>query len=263
MPEGGTIRVDTRRRRLTEEDRLLHPWVEPGEYACLTVTDNGQGMDQRTLDRIFEPFFTTKPRGEGTGLGMAMVYGLVKQHAGYIHVYSEEGCGTVVRIYFPVAREHATMGEDEAPATVELPRGTETILLVEDDCQLLRAARRLLGKRGYRMLVATDGVQALETLRAHEGEIALVVSDMVLPRMGGRQLFGTLRAEGKTVPVLLTSGYSAGAVGELVDAYGTVPFLAKPWTVEELLLKVRQVLDDATATRSVCHPWRAERDDHT
>jgi CheY-like chemotaxis protein len=140
-------------------------------------------------------------------------------------------------------REYPTGADDDAMSAAQLPRGTETILLAEDDGHLLRAARRILEKQGYRLLMATDGVHALETFRAHETEVALVVTDMVMPPMGGRQLFGALRAEGKTVPVLFTSGYSAGVMGEVIDAYGAVPFPGKPWTVEELLLKVRQVLD--------------------
>jgi two-component system NtrC family sensor kinase len=245
MPEGGTLRIETERRRLTDEDRALHAWVEAGDYACLTVSDDGIGMDRQTQDHIFEPFFTTKKRGEGTGLGMAMVYGLVKQHAGYIHIYSEVGGGTTVRIYLPMVREQAPP-EADGPEAAALPRGTETILLVEDDAKVITAGKRLLEKRGYRVLTAADGVRALEVFRAREREIDLVVTDMVMPRMGGRRLYDILRAEGSGVPVLFASGYTAGMMEGIDEGYGAVPFIHKPWTVLELVTKVREVLDGAT-----------------
>jgi PAS domain S-box-containing protein len=239
MADGGAVHLSAGRRRLTEEDRALHPWVEPGDYVCLSVTDSGAGMDQRTLDRMFEPFFTTKPRGEGTGLGMAMVYGLVKLHAGYIHVYSEVGQGTCIRIYFPAFRDQGVPDQAD-PAEAPQRGGTETILLVEDDAKVMNAARRVLERRGYRVIAAADGVQGLEQFRARAAEIDLVVADVVMPRMGGRQLYDVLRAEARGVPVVLTSGYTAGMIDE---GYASVPSLHKPWTVEELLGTVREVRD--------------------
>jgi two-component system cell cycle sensor histidine kinase/response regulator CckA len=243
MPDGGTLTIETLRRRLTEEDRALHPWIEQGEFACLTVGDSGLGMDQRTCARLFEPFFTTKPRGEGTGLGMAMVYGLVKQHAGYIHVYSEVGDGTVMRIYFPLAATHAAH-DGKAGVPTAVPGGSETVLVVEDEAHILTTAKRILEKRGYRVLAAADGVRALQIFREREPEIALIVTDMVMPRMGGRQLYNVLRAEGKAVRFLFTSGYTTAMLDQIAKVRCTVPFLPKPWTVEELLVTVRQVLDD-------------------
>lgn len=243
MALGGVLEIELHPRLLTDEDRVLHPWVEGGEFACLTVSDSGVGMDRQTLLRIFEPFFTTKARGEGSGLGMAMVYGLVKQHAGYIHVYSEPVAGTVMRLFFPLTLQEpplAAEGEDRLRA---LSGGTETIQLVEDEPHLLATARRILTGRGYGVIGAPDGVRALEILREKRGKIALVMSDLVMPRMGGRQLHRVLRAEGDLVPLLLTSGY-AGAEPEVGPDLGDpVAFLQKPWTVGELLGSVRQLLD--------------------
>jgi PAS domain S-box-containing protein len=244
MPDGGVLGLALQHRRLAEEDRALHPWIEQGDFVCLTVSDNGHGMDQHTRLRIFEPFFTTKARGEGTGLGMAMVYGLVKQHAGYIHLYSEVGEGTVVRLFFPLARRDVRSDQEANGASAALPGGTETLLVVEDEPHLLAAARRLLTLRGYHVLAAPDGVRALEILREHGSRIALVLSDMVMPRMGGRQLHGVLRAEDNKVPMLFTSGYTNAVRGLAEEgARESVPFLQKPWTAEELLVVVRQALD--------------------
>jgi two-component system cell cycle sensor histidine kinase/response regulator CckA len=243
MPNGGVLEVELRPRRLTAEDRVLHPWVEQGDFVCLTVTDNGSGMGPEARQRIFEPFFTTKARGEGTGLGMAMVYGLVKQHAGYIHLYSELGLGTALRLFFPLAQgERPAIGEgSRGPATI--PGGRETVLVAEDEPHLLATARRLLTARGYRVIGASDGVAALDILRTRRKEIDLVLSDMVMPRMGGRQLHDILRAQGDQIPVLLTSGYTDATLATDTGARAPIPFLQKPWTAAEFLGLVRQVLD--------------------
>src|SRR5437667_3905893 len=155
MPKGGTLHVEVRRIRLDEADRSLHSWVEPGPYVSVALSDTGVGMDAQTLARVFEPFFTTKPKGVGTGLGMPMAYGLVKQHHGFLHLYSEVGQGTTAKVYFPVVRD---MGKalGDTGAGEALPGGIETILLVEDDAATRAAARELLERVGYRVLVAPD-----------------------------------------------------------------------------------------------------------
>src|SRR5438046_2443881 len=149
MPKGGTLHVEVRRARLGAADRPLHAWVEPGSYVSVALSDTGVGMDAQTLARVFEPFFTTKPVGVGTGLGMSMAYGLVKQHRGYLHIYSEVGQGTTAKVYLPAVRDQR-MSELEAAADEGLPGGTETILLVEDDQTMRVAAQQLLSKVGHR-----------------------------------------------------------------------------------------------------------------
>ncbi len=173
MPKGGTLHVEVRRARLGAADRPLHAWVEPGSYVSVALSDTGVGMDAQTLARVFEPFFTTKPVGVGTGLGMSMAYGLVKQHRGYLHIYSEVGQGTTAKVYFPAIRDHG-MSELEAAADEALPGGTETILLVEDDQTMRVAAQQLLSKVGYRVMTAVDGQQGLDAFRAHRAASARI-----------------------------------------------------------------------------------------
>ena len=242
MPDGGILRIETSRTWLDEGYRATHPWVDAGEYICLTCTDTGGGMDEETKERVFEPFFTTKPPGEGTGLGMAMIYGLMKQHGGYVHIYSEPGEGTTVNAYFPAAIAAPEAGAAGGPAAAEM-RGQETILLVEDEGGIRRATKRALEERGYSVLLAEDGEVALDLFRRHEREIDLIVSDLVMPRLGGRQFYEALKEQGKDPRILFTSGYSAQDVRAGSGFLRDVPFLHKPWTLTDLLLRVREVLD--------------------
>lgn len=242
MPEGGILRIETEQTWLDQAYHATHPWCEPGEYTCIIVSDTGVGMDRETRERIFEPFYTTKPHGEGTGLGMAMIYGLVKQHAGYVNVYSERGQGTTVRVYLPVVGDDA-LSVAAGPMTEKMPRGTETILLAEDERAIRRATKRALEAHGYNVLLAEDGEEAIEVFQAHESEIDLVISDLVMPKLGGRQLYDALRQEGTTVPVIFASGYSAREVEESATLKPNVPFLHKPWTLTDLLVRIREVLD--------------------
>jgi PAS domain S-box-containing protein len=246
MPDGGILRMETSRTWLDEGYRATHPWVDPGEYVCLTCTDTGIGMDEETKERVFEPFFTTKPPGEGTGLGMAMIYGLVKQHGGYVHVYSEPGEGTTVNVYFRAARASVQEIALASPAA-EGMRGDETILLVEDEGGIRRATKRALEGQGYSVLLAADGEEALEAFRQHEAEIDLIVSDLVMPRLGGRQFYEALKEQGKDPRILFTSGYSAQDVRAGLGFLRDVPFLHKPWTLTDLFLRVREVLDEKPA----------------
>lgn len=241
MPAGGALRLEIGRAWLDQEFRAAHGWGDPGEYGVLSVSDTGVGMDAVTLARVFEPFFTTKTKDQGTGLGMAMVYSLVKQHRGFVTAYSEPGEGTTIKVFFPV------LGEDTgaiAPASEpSLPGGSETILIADDEAPIRRAAKRALERFGYRPLLAADGAEALDVFRAHEGDIALIVADLVMPRLGGRQLAETLRREGKAVQVLFSSGYSATDVVESLGFDPERPYLHKPWTLTDLLTRVREVLD--------------------
>ena len=241
MPEGGTIRIEVGRKALTDEHVRAHGWGSPGEYVTLSVTDTGCGMDAATQARAFEPFFTTKPPGQGTGLGLPMVYGLVKDHAGFVQVYSEPGHGTTVRLYFPAERSGPVEPAPSAPA--EMRGGTETILLVEDADDVRRAATRILERHGYTVLALADGREALAAIRTGRAPADLIVSDVVMPHAGGPELLKALRRSGVATKLLLTSGYTAREVRDLTPDGPAVPFLAKPWTVVELLQSVRAALD--------------------
>ncbi len=246
MPEGGELTMRSEQVTLGDDAKAIRPWLRPGDYCRVSITDTGTGMDENTVARIFDPLFTTKPPGQGTGLGMAMVYGLMKRHWGFVHVYSEPGRGTTVTVYFPVSAERAAVAPARAPLA-QLPRGTETVLVVDDDETPRRSAQRILAKLGYRVLLAADGVEALATFRAHRNQIDLVVSDVMMPRMDGIQLYHALAAEDSGLIFLFSSGYA--------DQSGTpfgvarVPFLQKPWTIGEVATKVREVLDAAAPRR--------------
>ncbi|OLD93653.1 MAG: hypothetical protein AUG79_10945 [Gemmatimonadetes bacterium 13_1_20CM_4_69_16] len=200
-------------------------------------------MDDATRRRMFEPFFTTKPAGRGTGLGLATVYGLVKQHGGGIEVDTALGNGTRFRLYFPVAGQDATSAARRRSGEPEVRGGSETVLVVEDDDQLRRSAKRILEDAGYQVVTAADGQEALEVLRQQGPAIHLVFSDLVMPRLGGRALLDALHREGRTARFLFASGYSDP------DSRGGVPLdpplrvLRKPWTASDLLVRVREVLD--------------------
>ncbi len=242
MPQGGAIRIEASAAQLDDSYQATHPWVEPGEYLCLAVSDTGVGMTKTTLDRIFEPFFTTKPPGQGTGLGMPMIYGLMKQHSGFVHVYSEVGEGTTVKLYFPMVAA-IPANEVQADLTAPLGTGTETILLVEDEEVLRRTAGRALTKFGYTVITATNGAEGLSLYREHRGEIDLVISDIVMPKLSGRDLYEAIQREGGAVKFMFASGYSARDAQERARLDPTLPFLRKPWTLLELAHQVRATLD--------------------
>ena len=239
MPDGDVLRIETRRVHLTEDQRQAWGSVRAGEHVCLSVGDTGIGMDEETRTHMFEPFFTTKPAGKGTGLGLATVYGLVKQHGGGIDVDSEPGKGTRFRIYFPTADGVAAVVRP-LPGVAEVRGGLETILVVEDDDQLRRSVKRILEAAGYQIVTAADGLEALEALRQTTG-VRLVFSDLVMPRLGGRALYDAARREGHATPFLFASGYSDPDRAASLDP--SVPLLHKPWTEEDLLGRIRAILD--------------------
>jgi CheY-like chemotaxis protein len=206
----------------------------------LAVTDTGTGMDEETQRRIFEPFYTTKPIGKGTGLGLSTVYGIVKQMAGLVYVYSEVGKGTCFKIYFPLVEAHTP---EDAPVAVSRQqfRGDETILLVEDDEHVREATRRILASGGYRVLVADNGPHAVELAKEQQGRIHLMISDVVMPGMSGREVLDQVRQY--SVPhVLFMSGYTDDSVVNHGILEGDFPFLHKPFSRDALLKKVRTVL---------------------
>ncbi len=240
MPAGGRLIVETDAETLSEEYARLHMGAKPGSYVRLSVTDTGIGMDKETQQRIFEPFFTTKKDGKGTGLGLAMVYGVIKNHEGYISLYSELGHGTTFKIYIPVSGK----AEDEKSLEVPVPYGRGELILVVDDEKTIRDfARVVLETNGYRVILAEDGEQAVRVFEEHNGDISLVILDMVMPNMGGHEAFLRMRESHSGLRALLSSGYSQnGRAQEILDS-GVMGFLQKPYQSNALLSKVRSVID--------------------
>ena len=243
MAQGGTLTIEV----LATPTQAAHaepaPWGEAERYYCVAVSDTGAGMDQTTVERIFEPFFTTKAPGTGTGLGMAMVYGLTKQHGGFVHVYSEPGVGTAVKVYLPVSPESAAAAATEAAARDEVVGGTERILLVEDKEELRNTTRRVLERLGYTVIEAPDGEEALELFRSHRDRIDLILSDVLMPKVGGPALYQAVRQTDPEARFLFTSGYTASDIGQRSLLEPGVLFVAKPWTISELAHQVRKALD--------------------
>jgi two-component system cell cycle sensor histidine kinase/response regulator CckA len=241
MPEGGRLIIETAQMDLDEAYADAHPDVEPGRYLMLSVADSGSGMDEETQERIFEPFFSTKGEG-GTGLGLATVYGIVKQHGGSIWVYSELGTGSTFRVLLPVAEpnriEKKAGGEPPAART-----GHETILLVEDNEQVRSLVFTMLKRMGYTVLAASNGRPALSVAGSHEGPLHLLLTDVVMPEMNGKELFAKTARKHPDLKVLYTSGYTDQVIAHRGVLNRGVAFIQKPFTVDALAAKVREVLD--------------------
>ena len=244
MPDGGTLRIETANASLDEDWCHLHPGTVPGEYGLVRVSDTGSGMTRDVVAHLFEPFFTTKPSGEGTGLGLAMCYGIVKQSGGTIWVTSAPGEGTTFEIYLPRHLDAAAGVEHEAgPAARGTGGGTETILLIEDESFVRDLAERALTARGYRVLTAADGPTAIEVARTHTGGIDLVLSDVVMPHMGVAELTAKLRQHRPGVRVVFMSGYSEVAVHRHGVVETGARLIEKPFTPESLARQVRDAID--------------------
>jgi CheY-like chemotaxis protein len=247
MPEGGRLRLGVYRAWLDEEHRRTRGWGSVGNYIVLTVSDTGCGMSAGVRARAFEPFFTTKEVGKGTGLGMAMVYGLVSQHRGYAELQSEEGKGTTALLYFPAL----PVSVDPSPRSSDAPQpagGKERILVVDDEEGVRRSAVRVLSRFGYVVHEAADGEGALAAVGDAPAPFDLVISDIVMPRMGGMALYRELRSRNSDARVLLMSGHTADDIDALEEPAVGVKFLHKPWSVTDLLRRVREMLDEgATA----------------
>ncbi len=244
MPRGGLLIIETAEVVLDAAYAADHVGVTPGPHVMLAVSDNGAGMDKATQARMFEPFFTTKEQGKGTGLGLATVFGVVQQSGGTIWVYSEPGKGTTFKVYFPIAAQSAPANPRVAtPIERGAPRGAETILLVEDEEGVRVLARTILRRLGYTVLEAPNGVEALALAEAHPGTIDLLLTDVVMPRMSGRELVEHLLPLRPSLKVLFMSGYTDDAVVRhgILDA--SIAFLQKPITPEPLARKVREVLN--------------------
>ncbi len=245
MPGGGTLIIETANILLDQTYVASHVDARPGPHVLLSISDNGVGMSDEVKAHLFEPFFTTKERGHGTGLGLATVFGIVKQSGGHIRVYSEVGQGTTFKIYLPCAEEvEAQPFPDTRSALASsLVRGTETVLIVEDRDEVRDLAAKVLRAHGYQVLTAANGPEALQVSRQHEGPIHLLLTDVVMPRMSGKELADQMRNYRPDLRVLYMSGYADHAILENGVLAPHAVFLSKPFTVEDLMQKVRAVLD--------------------
>ena len=242
MPQGGKLTIETRNVYLDNQYARRHTAIQPGNYVMLAVSDTGCGIDAETQVRMFEPFFTTKEQGKGTGLGLSTVYGIVRQSGGHLWVYSEVGKGTTFKIYLPRVDEVTEMDVARDSLT-ELPQGRETVLLTEDEEQVRQMIRMILEMSGYRVLEAASGEEALTLYKQHEGQIDLIMTDVVMPGMSGRELAESLEVLHPGIKVLYISGYTDDAIVRhgLLDQ--EIAFLQKPFTPDALMRKVREVLD--------------------
>lgn len=253
MPHGGKLTIATTNVTLDEHHANTHTDALPGDYVMLSVSDTGTGMTAEVKARLFEAFFTTKPKGKGTGLGLATCQTIVQQSGGHIGVYSELGQGTTFKIYFP--RIEQPLDAAARPVIGPLPRGTETLLVVEDEPSVRRLAGGVLAAQGYEVLSATNGQDGLRVARAHKGSpICLVVTDVIMPLMGGKVMAEWLRATYPELKILFTSGYTDDAIAHHGVLEPGVAFLPKPYTPATLARKVRAMLDNESDTAMIRKP---------
>jgi CheY-like chemotaxis protein len=243
MPRGGRLSIATSRLEIAEASGRTRAGMLPGSYACITVADTGSGMTPEVKARVFDPFFTTKDPGKGTGLGMAVVHGIVTQSNGYVELESEPGAGTRFSIYFPLVDARLEVAEMEDARAAELPQGSGTILLAEDEDALRNLLGQVLVECGYRVLQARDGKDALQLAQSHEGPIHLLVSDVVMPHLAGRELAERLQALRSEMKVLFLSGYTDDAVVRHGVLQAEFAFLQKPFSPVVFARAVRELLD--------------------
>jgi two-component system cell cycle sensor histidine kinase/response regulator CckA len=243
MPQGGRLTLESTRVFLDEAYCRLHVDVTPGSYVLLAISDTGMGMDTETQTRIFEPFFTTKDKERGTGLGLATVHGIIRQSEGFIWVYSEPGQGTTFKIYLPEAQEKLPE-QGQASAPTASWQGQETVLVVEDEELVRRVARRILQNYGYIILEASTGREALVIGEEYPGPIHLLLTDVMMPEMGGKELVDRWKDQHPETQVIFTSGYTENAIVHNGNLDPDIHFIQKPYRPNALARMVREVLDD-------------------
>jgi PAS domain S-box-containing protein len=241
MPKGGLLIIETELVKLSNEYIKTHVYGKPGIYALVSVTDTGLGMDEKTKGKIFEPFFTTKEVGKGTGLGLATVYGIIKQHSGYIDVYSELGKGTTFKIYLPVIKSEAEETKPEVIAP--LKNGTETVLVAEDETEVRRLIKSMLEEFGYKIIEAVDGEDAIDKFMENKDRIQLLILDVIMPRRNGKEAYEEIKKVRPDIKALFISGYATDIIHEKDILEKKINFISKPILPTELLKKVREVLD--------------------
>jgi PAS domain S-box-containing protein len=241
MPEGGELFIETQNVTLNEDYIKTKPYfIEPGKYVKISVTDNGIGMDKSIQERIFEPFFTTKEVGTGTGLGLASAYGIIKNHGGMINCYSEKGYGTTFNVYLPALEQTAI---EDKESVLEILMGTETILLVDDEKLIVDAGKKMIESLGYEVLAAKSGEEAIKLYTQSHDRIDIVILDMIMPQMNGGEVYDRLKKINTDVKVLLASGYSRNGQAEEILERGCNGFIQKPFNINYLSQKIREVLD--------------------
>jgi CheY-like chemotaxis protein len=239
MPGGGDLYLETQNVTL-DEDYVQPHQIAAGRYVKISVTDTGVGMDKKTQERIFDPFFTTKEMGRGTGLGLASTYGIIKNHAGIINIYSVKGQGSTFNIYLPASgRERA----ETRKVPEEIAKGSETILLVDDEEMIVEVGKKMMEELGYKVLIAMSGKEAVDIYLHRHDQIDMVVLDMVMPEMGGGAVYDRLKEVNPDIKVLLSSGYSINGQAKEILARGCDGFIQKPYSILDLSLKMREVLD--------------------
>ncbi|MBF0564458.1 MAG: PAS domain S-box protein [Nitrospirae bacterium] len=240
MPKGGTFTISTSCEELDVTFMKTHGYGTPGTYACVTVSDTGVGIDKKTMEKIFEPFFTTKEVGKGTGLGLAMVYGIVKQHGGYINIYSEPGNGTVFKIYFPTI--HVKAEKPAPPSYLPPTGGEETILLAEDDHEFRRIMKEILEGANYKIIEAVDGQDAVEKFALYGQDTDILILDVIMPKKNGKAAFDEIRVKDPSMKAIFISGYTYDVITQRGILEKDINFLSKPIAPMDLLRKVREVL---------------------
>ena len=239
MPEGGILTIETETVDMDQGFIKEHGYGQEGQYVVISLTDSGAGMDKEISKKIFEPFFTTKELGKGTGLGLSMAYGIIKQHDGYINVYSEEGKGTTFKIYLPLIE--AKVDEIKPEVTKPVETGTETILLAEDEAEVRVFTTKLLEEYGYKVIEAVDGDDAIHKFKLHGNNIQLVILDVIMPNRSGSEVYRAIKKITPDIKVLFTSGYPADHINGMIEK--GCELISKPASPVRLLKKIREILD--------------------
>ncbi len=242
MPDGGLLMIETELIEIDEEYKKTHGYGEPGAYALISAADTGSGIDEKTRAKIFEPFFTTKETGKGTGLGLSIVYGIIKQHQGYINVYSEKGRGTTFKIYLPLSENKVKEITPPLEPSLNII-GTETLLLAEDDADVRKFTKYVLEESGYTVIEAEGGMDAIDKFMENKDKVRLLLLDVIMPKKNGKEVFDDIRKLKPEIKALFMSGYTANVIHKKGILEEGLDFILKPVSPAKLLKKVREVLD--------------------